>query len=111
MKLFRIRRKSDGHFFMAFDRYDVGVALWGPSGCFFKKIDTIAQHLEWLSCDHDLPCGDKWPWPARRKKRNVVIIKRHPSRLKLYEVVINDVTINGEEIIPAHDLMKKRKTP
>lgn len=108
MKLYRIREKQSGKFFngwyAAWNPKYSGKAVFSVKGTFFQRIDTICKHLDWL-------CADWKADPEIRWKQNPIISKRHPSRLKNYEVVINDISINGEEIINANSLMKKRKNP
>lgn len=105
MKLYRIRRKSDGKFFGGFlapwAKCHRGKVHWVATGAFFKQIDTIAWHLENLTSE--------WNTSGRARLSMITrqITASFPERLDQYEVVVNDVTINGEEIIQATDLVKK----
>lgn len=106
MKLYRIRRKDDGRFFASWyaawnPRYS-GKAVYTDKGTFFHKIETIAKHLDWL-------CADWKADPKIRWKQNPIISKRHPERLEQFEVVVNDVSLNGEKVLQAVDIVKKAK--
>lgn len=109
MRLYRIRRKIDGKFFhhliAPWTAKYRGKSSWDNFGSLFKRIETICWHLENLSSDWDTNGCCRMSRITRRIK------KRHPEKLKLYEVVVNDVTIKGEEVISAAALMKKRKKP
>jgi len=103
VKLYRIRRIDDGKFFAGFlapwtERYR-GTARWYAKGTFYSRIDTVVGHLESLASD--------WRFDSPRRYSSALrkIVKFYPERLDLYEVVINDVTLIGENIIPAADLV------
>jgi len=108
MKLYRIRRKADDKFFVnwkaVWNPKWAGVAYYSDSGVFFKRIDTVTKHLKMMCCDWEFrPCKD------RLYMRELIMGKFHRSRLKNYEIVISDVSINGEEVIQAKDLMREVK--
>lgn len=105
MKLYRIRRKDTGKYFTSgsytLRNFKFG---WTATGVFYRKIDTIKQHLEKL----------QYTWTMEIKHHehgfgyHMKKLKKHPERMDILEVVINDVTINGEETISAKDLMNDR---
>lgn len=106
MKLYRIRRKSDGKYFAGWispwnSRYR-GRAHWYDKGAFYQRVDTVKAHLEALASDWDFAGGGQFK-PDKR-----IIRKKFPARLKLYEIVVNNVTLNDQEIIQATDLVRKK---
>lgn len=117
MILYRIRNKQTGKFFVANSKYTwiAYAGQWATDGVFFKTIDTVKNHIENLS--YDWECDNaKWrafetkhghiPW-SRSWSDYQMKISHHPERLSLFEVIVNDVTINGEKIIQATDLLNK----
>lgn len=105
MRLYRIRNKQTGKFFAywvaPWSTRHAGKSCWNDRGTFFRTIDTCAKHIKWT-------CSDWHPDPSTYRAKPIVT-KYYPKRLKNYEVVVNDVTINGEEIIQAAKLLKRRK--
>lgn len=107
MKLYRIRRKDTGEFFTTWSPYSTE-PYFNTSGAFFKKIDTIADHLRLLVSDwhrHDNSLG----FGALLKRGNYTVKKTYKARLNRYEVVVSNVSVNGEEIIKASDILKGNK--
>lgn len=104
MKLYRIRNKNTGEFFYS-QINPAHEGQWGPSGCFWKKIDTAVTHIDWLMHEWALfqtkgYRGENWP-PNWKKVRYVT------EREGVFEVVVSDVTLNGETTIAAEDLLKE----
>ena len=98
MKVYRIRRKDTGLFWGGW-RWTQNEEYWYEKGTMYRSVDTIKHHLDWLCTDEEIPqnrnrCGYK-----HHKPENII-----QERMKLYEVVINDITINGEKVIEAVDL-------
>lgn len=102
MKLYRIKRKADGKYFIGLCvpvTYSWG-ANWTANGVFYKKIDTILRHLRDLCTE--------WEIGLPRENNNRYKITRlsyHPERAALYEVEVLNVdvreseTISGEKIL------------
>jgi len=104
MKLYRLKNKNTGKYLAACCLYRE--PQWTSTGTFYRKIDTIKKHAEAI-------CRD-WEWTAKLKHPNGVRWKiketaHHPSRMKSLIVVVNDVTLNGEEEIEAVKIFKKKK--
>lgn len=102
MKLYRLKNKQTGKFLSQCCLYRE--PQWTATGAFYRNIDTIKKHAEAI-------CRD-WEMKRRENTRSgwVIIEKsHHPERMKNLIVVINDVTLNGEEEIPATKIFKRRK--
>lgn len=100
MKVYRIRRKDTGEFWGGW-RYG-NEQYWNDKGTFYRTIDNIKHHLDWLCTDQPVP------WRRNRigwlhKKPEKII----HQRMKRYEVVINDITINGEQVIQASEFREQ----
>lgn len=104
MKLYRIRRKDNGQCFLSWRPYSTE-PYWTDTGAFFKKIDTVAKHLELLASDWFRHIGSLG-FPSDLKRARLTIKRTYRKRLKLYEVVVSNVTVRGEEIIAAEDIVK-----
>lgn len=99
MLVYRIRNIKTGKFFASASHRRR--SSWTATGTFFRKIDTIKDHLENL-------CHD---WKLERNNYRFTWIEgaAHPERMKDYEVVVNNFTIHGERAIPAKKFMKGKK--
>lgn len=111
MKLYRIRNKQTGKFFggLAYPWIKAGHEIWNDKGAMYRDIDTIENWLRVICSDWRNP---KWPpytcrghWTA--KKLLKVLDDFDHKKLKKYEVVVNNVTLRGQKIIEAKDLVKK----
>ena len=109
MKIYRIRRKSDGKFFTNFS-YGLYPTFTGE-GAFFRKIDTIKNHLENLMWDYDWNPERIYPSYGEWHLNRLVQTEHHPERVNNFEVVVNDITINGEEILQAVDIIELSALP
>jgi len=103
MKLYRLKNKQTGKFLAACSQYRK--PQWTATGVFFRKIDTIRKHAEAICCDF----GVKQEHHAHGFTWRFFVKSRHPERMKDLIVVINDVTLNGEEEIAATKIFKKGK--
>lgn len=109
MLLYRIRHKDNGKFFggLAYPWAKTGHEIWNDKGAFFKDIDTIENWLKVLCSDWKNP---KWKfgycnhWTA--KKLVSVVDKFERTKLKNFEVIVTNVTVNSRKIIQAQDLVK-----
>lgn len=103
MQVYRLRNKQTGKFFASWtapwNPRHAGKAYWNDKGTFFRSIDTVIKHLKWT-------CSDWTPDPDIRWKQNPIISKYYPERLENFEIVVNDISINGEKIIQAADIIK-----
>jgi len=97
MKLYRVRRKDNQEFLAQFNYVFLG-GSWNKSGSFFKKIDTVRKHIRDL-------CST-WEWVHGTKYSYIRRIETFKDKYSLYEIVVNDVTINGEYVIDGKDLLK-----
>lgn len=90
MNLYRIRRKDTKEFLYSLEGIRTGECTWGPSGSFWKRPDTIWRNLEKLCSEYKETRNEKWgfPWISYENFDG--------SKLALYEVIVNDVTVNGE---------------
>lgn len=108
MKLYRIRKKETGQFFVGWiapwHPKHKGKVNWSVTGVFFRNIDTVIKHLEMLSSDWTYPDRD---W--RHDGYKGIITKHYPERLDLYQVVVNDVEVLSENILEANKLLIKEK--
>jgi hypothetical protein len=101
MKLYRLKDKQTGKYLSACCLYRK--PQWTATGVFFRKIDTVRKHAEAI-------CRE-WEWTEKRKHPHGIRWKireksHHPSRMKNLIVVVNDVTLNGEEEIAAAKIFK-----
>lgn len=104
MKLYRIKNKQTGKYLAACSLFRK--PQWTATGVFFRKIDTIRKHTEAICRDWEMThYVDKYG----RHRWDIVEKSHHPDRMKYLIVVVNDVTINGEEEIPANIIFKKEK--
>lgn len=103
MKLYRLKNKKTGKYLAACSKYRK--PQWTATGVFFRKIDTIRNHAEAICCDF----GVKQEHHAHGFTWRFFVNSRHPERMKDLVVVINDVTLNGEEEIDAMKIFKKGK--
>jgi len=109
MKLYRIKRNSDNKFFHGFqwinkeNNYNDYDVYWGPSGCFWKTSRSVWENLRYICSDivvkqHSLT-----------RMRYSTFINFNPTRLELYDVVVNDVLVFGESSFPAHEFVDVKK--
>lgn len=109
MKLYRIRRKSDGKFFTQFWGAPIPKnATFGPSGTFWKQIDTAVKNAKYLCATEYTYHGDTYPWgPNGMRKFSNATASFDFTLLENYEIVITDVTVNNETAVPAADYFKQ----
>lgn len=101
MNLYRIRNKNTGLFFYA-QINPKHEGQWGPSGIFWKKIDTAKKHIDWLMHEWVVNPDCKGPWSKSWWKRG----RYFHEREGVFEVVVSNVTLNGEYAISAEDLLE-----
>ena len=103
VKLYRLKNRHTGKYLAACSLYRK--PQWTATGVFFRKIDTVKKHAEAI-------CRD-WTVQQNHHKNGfnwrVVEKSHHPERTKDLIVVINDVTLNGEEEIAATKIFKEGK--
>jgi len=104
-KMYRIRRKLDGRFLVSMVRGSPNPAgcswNWSPVGAFFLKQETIRKHLLELcqvrKYDIDKTNGSRcWNTP-------IIHLGTDYSQLNLYEVVIMDISVIGQNTMEAVD--------
>ena len=100
MKLYRLKHKQTGKFLTSSCMYRK--PQWTATGVFYRKIDTIKKHAEAICSDYEVAHTPDRRWYFKK-------IAYHPERMKDLVVVVNDVTLNGEEEIAAHKIFKKDK--
>lgn len=108
MKLYRIRRKDTGEFFSGlvapWNPRHKGKVRWYVKGQFFQRIDTVEKWVQVLAGDFDFTN------PHNHCTASKVIVKNVDRRkLENFEIVINDVSLHGEEVIQAIDLVKRKQ--
>ncbi len=114
MKLYRIRHKHSGKFLAECHTICPVAPRFNDTGVFWKRIDTIKKHLRNLCTQYIWrhPDGSirghgvgmlKPTWDCK-----LDVESTHSELLDLYEVVINNVTIHGEEVISAKELCKTK---
>ena len=102
MKVYRIRRKSDGKYFAgwvaAWNKDHAGKSSWEHHGHTYRQLSTIKRHLRML-CSVWYPEYGKKGTPSYYKY-TIKIIKKLPTELKKYEIIVNDITRqNADEIV------------
>ena len=106
MKLYRIRRKSDGKYFkgLSYPWHYTGHERWNESGAFYKRIDTIVAYLKCLQ-------NENWKKVYTERHRTALKmakgLKLDAKKLQDYEIIINHVTVNREEVIQVEDLVER----
>ena len=104
MILYRIQHRQTKKFFGGIKWYDTG-EIWSKLGTFFRSIDSVIDHL------NNLCRVERQRMPNRGKGyrvREALYDKKRVKKLKLYRVVINDVTIMGEKRIAAEKFITKK---
>lgn len=117
MKLYRIQRKKDKLFFQSFKHawthsktgvHTPSKAIFCSTGVMYRKLDTLERQLQWLCTDEkweDRKSKSRYVSQSRRSiEYNKYRPKFDPKRLKLYDIIIADVTVNGSTKISAHKL-------
>ena len=98
MKLYRIKNKHTGKFLTSSSMYRK--PQWTATGVFYRKIDTIKKHAEAICTEWGFEKSSNYKWRFVEKSY-------YPERMDDLVIVINDVTINGEEEIEATKIFKK----
>jgi len=110
-RVFRIRRKDTGQFFagLAYPWIDSGHPVWNDKGAFYRDISVVIAWLRVLSCDWSSikEPANKITCVTAKKLIKYIDHTFDEKMLVLYEVVVNDITINGEEVIKACDFTKE----
>lgn len=100
MKIYRIQNKQTGLYFVhAASPADEG--YWNNTGQFFKRIDTIAKHLDHLFHEWNLERKGLFSWQWVRG--NFL-----SERKGIFQVVVNDITVNNETTYDAEKFVKER---
>lgn len=106
MRLYRIRRKSDGAYFTGYSfgqwSHQPTPGIWGPSGCFFKQRRTIARHLKRLCSTYDFVKGQSGFYYHK-------LLGSNPKNLDLFEVIANDVSVDNEEHYTARSFVDEKE--
>jgi hypothetical protein len=117
--IYRIRRKSDGKFLTSAPCRVPGYrAPFDSVGCFWRKQETIREHLLalcqfWMYCgevghvhrpsqlmrkyEPDAPWLQIWPIGSYTKH----LVSTNFNKLDLYEVVATEITVHGENVMEA----------
>lgn len=99
MRLYSIRHTQTGLFFLSHDWR--GKLHWSASPIFWKTADGIARTLRRLGSDF-APKSSGYR-PARQENWENFDV----ARLEHIEVIITDVSINGEQSLPAATFVKQ----
>ncbi len=121
MLVYRLQHKQTGQFLVAVVWYN-GKPRWNGKGTLFRTIDSMKKHLGYLIGEAVEREKDGWPrntkykgskhykwserWDEGRFHYKAAGFKYRISRLKYYQIVVNDVLVKGEEIIQATDLIE-----
>lgn len=129
MLLYRIQHKQTKKFFAVIRWWD-GRISWTETGAFYRQVDTIQKHLEYLMGEYVQREKDKFPkWvgylhtsllnkklrgshPLRNKAfaigdRRKYWTRTYRNKLKLYRIVINDVLVKGERFVNVDKFARK----
>ena len=101
MKLYSIRNTQTGLFFLSHDWR--GKLHWSTAPIFWKTPDGVVRTLRRLGSEFD-PKHSHYR-PARQENWE----NFRASRLKHIEVIVTDVSIHGEEALPAASFFNKQK--
>lgn len=104
-KLYRIRRKSDGKFLGGKpSEYPGSYGWWDNTGCFWKRDETIRKHLLSL-CKYCVFYGEPniYPHGVSWYQCPIKTVAIFHKWLDLYEVVVTDITVHGENTMEACD--------
>ncbi|WP_149113242.1 hypothetical protein [Limnoglobus roseus] len=115
--IYRIRRKEDGLFLStAPSKLPGGNHHWDTTGCFWRKQETIIEHLITL-CQFRVYCGEGKIYRSSRKTK----ARQHPfftvyawdvphrvvstnyEWMDKYEVVGTDISVHGDKIMEARE--------
>lgn len=115
--IYRIRRKEDGLFLTtAPSRMPGNVSHWDATGCFWRKQETIVEHLITL-CQFRVYCGEGNIYRSSRRTK----ARQHPfftvyawdtphklvstnyEWMDKYEVVGTDITVHGDKVMEARE--------
>lgn len=108
-KLYRIRRKDTGKYFLSGSYYPSNMRgpHWGKTGVYFQMEATIIKHLNNL-------CSDIRFYPAGHVTYKSVIVNHGivSGRIDLFEVEVSDATIHSTTTIDAVNIIEnKTKEP
>lgn len=107
MKLYRIKRISDGKFFTGCSTRTLEyLSKWesstfGKTGVFYKGPEVIKKHLHNICHDWEVKSTGKMFWQYDL----LTVGSPHWSRLDNYEVEIITIIDHGEKTQPAADFM------
>ena|ERR1700722_7823783 len=123
MLLYRLQDKQTKRFFCGIRWYD-GKIVWSDSGQFFKRPDTIRHHLTYLIGEYVAREKDgflRWAkykgslhfkyherWDKDRINYQSKGFRFYRNRLKLYRVIIDDVSVMGQKKVNAKNFMDKQ---
>ncbi len=124
MLLYRLQHKQTGEFLCSIEWYN-GKPRWNQKGTFYRTIDTMKKHLGYLIGEAVEREKDNWPrhtkykdskhfewserWDKGRYGYKETGFKYRLSRLKYYQIIVNDVSINGEKVIQGTEFAGKIK--
>lgn len=121
MKLYRIQRKSDKQFFAGFSPHYVHTfkrtvhrseGKFSETGVLYRQLKPLEKALQWLCSDEhweDVHTNTYRGSSRRTIAYNLYTPKWDAKRLKQYDIVITDVTVNGHTKIAAHKLFGDSK--
>lgn len=100
MKLYRLKDKRTGKFLASGSYLTKNFMSWTSTGTYFKRIDTMKKHINNLCSQIEIQ-RDEYSQRWWFKKTGF-----YPDLAKYYQIIVNDVTINGEHTIEAKDILK-----
>lgn len=99
MKLYRIQHKETKQFWVGTRWYDKK-DIWSDSGAFFRNVEPVERWLMYLA-------GSVVCRKTVGSERCTFVVKTgYKRRLKKFQVVVTDVTVNSSKKIKAEDFVR-----
>jgi hypothetical protein len=104
MKLYRIKKAKTAEYLVAFQGWrDSPIIYWNKDGAFFKRPETIEQHL-YLLASKDIRCLERRTFQTRWTG-----IGFDRKKLRNYKVIITEVSQSGTRTLTAENFLKSMK--
>jgi len=104
VKVYRIRNKQTG-LFLVHQINPNHHGYWNDTGSFWKRIETARRHINDILHEWDIGLSKSGLYLVAENPKVI------PEYIGVFEVVVNDITVNGEQIIPAEDIIKEEQKP
>lgn len=105
MKLYRIKKADTPEFFYGWSPfYKKNITpMFSKDGAFFKRPETIEQHLYLLASKYPIRCEQ------RTFQNNLTGVGFDRRKMKKYKVVITEVSQSGTQTMSAENFLKEFK--